>query len=616
MLSYWSFIFEAAATWQVLIVGNADIRASFLVVSKKCGISAIPNAPNDRLECPRREPSSLWKWRAKNCFPRLGPFANGIGMSNAFSKSKRQATPPLPQTTVLSVPPQSTAVVVHSLANVQQDWPNDDVELVQFGTKGGTGNHWCLKDAFEGVQIFGGTGSGKTSGSGKTLAKAFIAANLGGLVLTAKRDEAEMWIDYLTKAGRIDDLVIFPRFRDGKPEKLQFNFLRYAFEREKGGAGRTENLVNLFCSVLEVGEKKGGGGGGGNDAYWQRTLKQLLRNAIDLSILALNTVNLEVLHGIVYSAPATAAIASLTDPVERKNASDCLALIDIAAANQALTPAQQHDLKLTRDFWEKEFPNLAIETRSVIVSTFTSMADCFLRGTLYDLFCTELNIYPEECWEQGKIILLDLPVKEYYELGQFGQVIFKYLWQRSVERRVPISMKREEAQQKVRPVFLWADEAQFFANSYDAQFQSTARSSRACTVYLTQNLPSYHSVFGGANAKADADMFLGNLVTKIFHANGDSTTNAWAADTIGKERQFLLQAGSGPSMMPGKPSNGQTSSISETISYAVEPQVFTMLQRGGPPIFHVDGIIFQSGRTWINAGEQKNYVVHSFDQTI
>ena len=533
---------------------------------------------------------------------------------NPFSKSNRQivAVPTSPAAS----PSASTAVVPFSPAPpplVHQDWPDDSSELFSFGTQG-TGNHWCLKDAFEGVQVFGGTGSGKTSGSGRMLCKTFIANNLGGLVLTAKRDEAEMWTNYINDAGRGADLVVFPRWRDGKPEKLHFNFLKYAYEREKGGAGRTENLVNLFCSVLEVGEKKGGGGGGGNDAYWQRTLKQLLRNAIDLSIFSLGEVNLEALHGIIYNAPATLEIGALTDKAERAKASTCLELIDMADANPALTSEQRHDFKLTRDFWEKEFPGLAVETRSVIVSTFTSMADCFLRGTLYDLFCTELNIFPEECWEQGKIIILDLPVKEYYELGQFGQVIFKYLWQRAVERRLPIKMEREDAQRQIRPVFLWADEAQFFANSYDAQFQSTARSSRACTVYLTQNLPSYHSVFGGANAKADADMFLGNLVTKIFHANGDATTNTWAADTIGKERQFFRQAGQTQGTGPN--ASGQSSSASESVSYAVEPQFFTMLQRGGPPGFHVDGIIFQSGRTWIQAGQQKNYVIHSFNQNI
>jgi hypothetical protein len=139
------------------------------------------------------------------------------------------------------------------------------------------------------------------------------------------------------------------------------------------------------------------------------------------------------------------------------------------------------------------------ETRSVIVSTFTSMADCFLRGMLRKLFCTTQDFKPEDTFD-GRIIILNLPVKEHNELGQFSQVLFKYIWQRAVERRIPPLITPQQAEQTIRPVFLWADESQFFANSYDALFQSTARSSRACTVYLPQNLPSYFAAFGGANS--------------------------------------------------------------------------------------------------------------------
>ena len=130
------------------------------------------------------------------------------------------------------------------------------------------------------------------------------------------------------------------------------------------------------------------------------------------------------------------------------------------------------------------------------------------------------------------------------ETGQnYAECVFKYVWQRAVERRIPPGISRAEAQATVRPLFIFADESHFFANSYDALFQSTARSSRTSTVYLTQNLPSYLSVFGGANGKSEAEAFLGNLQTKIFHAQGDASTNSWAAESIGKTRQVQLSGG-------------------------------------------------------------------------
>jgi len=492
-----------------------------------------------------------------------------------------------------------------------KDWPDNDEELLSFGSRPLAENYWSLGDAFEGLQIFGGTGSGKTSASGQAVATAFLEANLGGLVLTAKPDEVLLWQNYAKATGREADLMIVD---EASPHR--FNFLRYELTRPGAGAGHTENLVNLFCAVLESSEKRQGQSGG-SDAYWQRTLKQLLRSAIDLAVLAADDVDLPGLYRIITSAPRS--IAESLDENWRK-ASVCHALLE-HSESAAKTKGREFDWQLTRDYWMMEFPGLAPETRSVIVSTFTSMADCFLRGMLRKLFCTDLNFSPEDSFN-GKIIVLNLPVKEYNELGQFSQVLFKFVWQRAVERRIPKGISREVAEQTIRPVFLWADESHFFANSYDAMFQSTARSSRACTVYLTQNLPSYHATFGGHNSRSEVDAFLGNLQTKIFHANGDSTTNNWAAETIGRTRQMQLYGGlsEGSGMRSNTASLNQNAGGSMVFEYLVQPQEFTTLRTGGRSSNHeVDCIIFQGGRRWLLQNGKKpsaqNYIRHSFSQS-
>lgn len=497
--------------------------------------------------------------------------------------------------------------------NPAKDWPDNDEELLDFSPDPKSKqreNFWHLKDAFEGVQIFGGTGSGKSSGSGQAIARAFLEGNLGGLVLTAKTDEVLAWKEYARQTGRENDLLIVEQGATPR-----FNFLRYELRRSGAGAGHTENLVNLFCSILEASERRHGQSGG-NDSYWQRTLKQLLRNAIDLAILAADDVDLPSLYRIITSAPRSAAEAGDTN---WQSESVCFTLLELSK-ERATEKGRAQDYELTRDYWLKEFPGLAVETRSVIVSTFTSMADCFLRGLLRELFCTDLNFQPEDTFN-GRIIILNLPVKEYNELGQFAQVLFKFVWQRAVERRIPPGITRSQAEQSIRPVFLWADESQFFANSYDALFQSTARSSRACTVYLTQNLPSYLATFSGANSRAEAEAFLGNLQTKIFHANGDPTTNNWAADSIGRTRQVQYYGG----MSEGTPARGgaggmnQSAGGSQVFEYLIQPQEFTMLRTGGEECdLKVDAIIFQGGRRWVIAGKAgkttQNFIRFIFSQ--
>src|SRR5215217_1735587 len=109
-----------------------------------------------------------------------------------------------------------------------RDWPDDDEALLEFG--GGRTkqpeNYWCLNDAFQGVQVLGGTGSGKSSGSGQAIARAFLEANLGGLVLTAKTDEVFAWQKYAKDTGRAADLLIVD-----EQAKWRFNFLRYELKR-------------------------------------------------------------------------------------------------------------------------------------------------------------------------------------------------------------------------------------------------------------------------------------------------------------------------------------------------------------------------------------------------
>ena len=512
--------------------------------------------------------------------------------------------------------PLFSPVKTASPASVEKDWPDNDEALLELGSVADKTrrpeNFWCLNDAFQGVQVFGGTGSGKSTGSGQAIARAFLEANLGGLVLTAKNDELAAWQSYAEATGRETDLLIVD-----ESAKWRFNFLSYELKREGAGAGHTENLVNLFASVLEASERKHGGGGG-NDSYWQRTLKQLLRNAIDLAVIAADDLDLPSLYRIVNSAPRTTAEA---EDAKWQQSSVCFGLIEVAK-ERAKAINRIADLELTADYWLKEFPGLAVETRSVIVSTFTSMADCFLRGMMRNLFCTDTNFRPEDTFA-GKIIVLNLPVKEYNELGLFAQVLFKFVWQRAVERRIPPGISRQDAEATIRPVFLWADESQFFVNSYDALFQSTARSSRACTVYLTQNLPSYFSAFGGSNARSDAETFVANLQTKVFHANGDPTTNLWAADSIGRTRQVQYYGGTSESASRGFGQGGSNQSAggSQVVEYLVQPQEFTLLRTGGEECqMQVDSILFQGGRRWTVPSREggtrtQNHLRHAFTQT-
>src|SRR5450432_1454255 len=108
------------------------------------------------------------------------------------------------------MPNESLSKVPPTQPNQVKDWPDNNVALLDFSGSGQAPrpeNFWSLNDAFQGTQVFGGTGSGKSSGSGQALARAFLKANLGGLVLTAKTDEAAQWEEYAKDANRTNDII-------------------------------------------------------------------------------------------------------------------------------------------------------------------------------------------------------------------------------------------------------------------------------------------------------------------------------------------------------------------------------------------------------------------------
>ncbi len=467
-----------------------------------------------------------------------------------------------------------------------------DQPLLTFGK-----DAWTARDAFEGTQVFGATGSGKTSGSGQALALAFLRAGFGGLVLTAKPDEVATWTDYLRRTNREHDRVLFD------PEGgLQFNILDYEYNRpdetSQQGRGLTLNLVSLFITTLTTGESSSSA-----DPYWNDALRELLTHAIDLAALGCGTVELPDLARIVRSAPQSVSeIQSRT----WQRTSRCFELLQAAAGRAAdlkqKQPGRWNDLEETVAYWLSDFPNLAERTRSVVVSSFSSKASGLLRDPLRRMLCegTSKELLPAAS-HRGKVVILNLPVKDYGEVGRFAQVLYKTVWQRSTERR--------SLGEQSRPVFLWADESQHFITAEDMRFQQTARSKQAATVYLTQNLPNYYAALGSRNGNAATEALLGNLQTKVFHANGDPTTNEWASRVFGSERQLRTSNTQGVAEM-----QKSTSTATESL---VNSAAFTTLRRGGratpsSTAPEAEAIVFAGGRKW--AGTSKTHLRVLFDQ--
>jgi hypothetical protein len=460
------------------------------------------------------------------------------------------------------------------------------------------GNVLTRRHLLESVAIFGGTGSGKTSGSGKTIAETLLRDGWGGCVACVKSDEPDFWIDLAAKNGRLNDVVIFDQTQG-------FNFLNYTLSRQGAGGigGCVQSLVKLIDAL---GSKPQSYGGDGNP-FFDKAMKQLLSNVVVALYSACGFVSIPHIIRFIETLPVN---AGQNQPGTQAHA-DFLAASFMAQTMRRMfeNPAKPlSQIERDRvalffsDFWAVRIPE---ETRGNIAITVAATLDRFQQGRLREMFCGQTTIVPEMCMT-GAIIILAMPILLWHEDGIAAQRLFKREWQNAMLMRNAL-----DGRFRRRPCFFWADESQYLVDEDDTLFTSTSRSHRAAMLYLTQSISALYARMGGEKSVSAVNALMGNFRTKIFHSNTDVATNEWAANLIGKEMQWrknesftqgnTANAGQGASHSgkendPRRPpgfqishnggfgkSEGFSEGYSEQLDYIVQPSAFSYkLRTGGP----------------------------------
>jgi type IV secretory pathway TraG/TraD family ATPase VirD4 len=220
---------------------------------------------------------------------------------------------------------------------------------------------------------------------------------------------------------------------------------------------------------------------------------------------------------------------------------------------------------------------MADRTQSSILSLTSGILEPFVSSPMLSgLFAGGTTIDLDDML-RGKIVLLNLPIQQYEYAGKLAQILFKHLLEKKIEGR--------DLTRIPNPVCLFIDEYQYFTSPYDFLFLSTARSSRAGCILMTQNISNLYAQIGGsgrvAEEKVNALLALTNH--KFFLAQNNSQTNEFASKILGMG-----------------------------IHYQVMPHEFTMLKRGGA--YHqgiVEAIATATGKKFSNG---KNYLRLQFQQ--
>lgn len=477
--------------------------------------------------------------------------------------------------------------------------------LLQFGAD----DHLYIADAMEGICIMGGVGSGKTSGSGNAISRAYLRQGFGGLVLCAKSSEADRFAKLCEKEGRGQDVIRFDA-----SGKHRLNIMDYTVAT-LAGDGFDQNLSRALIAASEAARVVKNGGTGGDNPFFRDASEELLLHALPLLKVTQPRLQLRDLLRLIDTAPRSPEEARSPEWQKQSFCAQvllaCGALAD-QGDKEAERIAEEH-----ADYFLERFSAMGDRTRSSIVATLTSTLNGLLSGKVHELFCTTTTITPEMT-QEGMIIILDMSIHQFGAVGAIMQSVFKSLWMQSMQRR---KIKRD----KMRPCFLWADECQYFLSDQDAEFLSTSREYGACCVYLTQDLSTFFSAIGGDNAENKGKQLVAKFQTRIFHANTDHVTNQFATEIIGKVKKKRVSRGTNSGANTSKSdeagvhsgagkNQGWSQNIETYDDYDIHPEFFgNELRTGGKRNrLKVDAIIIRSARKFSASG--RNRLKATFNQ--
>ena len=386
-------------------------------------------------------------------------------------------------------------------------------------------NSLTLSDILNNKICFGGSGTGKTSGVAAWFLNDLLAHDLriGGLFLTVKADERIRLERIIKAAGREEDMIII-----NKNNPYKVNAIEYELERTGRKNIDYPKLVDKFIRIFLLGERyeSDGESSGEQDRFWSKSLKRLIIRLMMLLVLAEETVSVENMRKILihcFSADDVEnyheiwkAINS-DDRTESENAQNkyldwCeqnyfLGCFQHAISREHLDDKEKEVLGFVDDYFFKQWPNLSEKTKSIIEESAHGYFEYFLSGILKSHFSSTMSpeVRPELCYQEGKLIIVEVPLKEYEISSIYATGLMKLIFQSCMERRVI------EHEENPRPCILFCDEYHNFCTDNDEKFASSCRSVRCGMFVITQSVDGLQVSFGKNNAQAKTKSFFDKL---------------------------------------------------------------------------------------------------------
>ena len=238
----------------------------------------------------------------------------------------------------------------------------------------------------------------------------------GMLFLTAKADDYETISRLARECGREGDLIRFH-----PEERWRFDFLNHEINTPGGIASASQLMHDLVDFSTRSSSMNS------HEPFWPIAAARKLKMAMIAIFKAVGRCSVSDVYDFCTSmASSPEQLGS-----EAFRESVCFQCLALALEKAKLTGEEDHDLNLVGSYVFEEWPRLSDRTGGCIDAYVMNLLEKFMQGHVKKLIADgETNVTPKAIVNDGKLVVVDMPVLKFREPGQFIQMVWKLQTQR------------------------------------------------------------------------------------------------------------------------------------------------------------------------------------------
>ena len=319
---------------------------------------------------------------------------------------------------------------------------------------------------------------------------------IGMLILDVKGNYYLQVKKYAEKYNLKNDLIII-----SLKSNVFYNPLHKPHLKPQILANRIKTILTLFSE-------------NNTESYWLDKVEQIFTEAIKICrIYNNNYVTFLELHKLI---------------TDEKYFNKKINIIKNIFLSNKLNKNQIYELNTSLDFFQKEFFNLDLRTKGILLSEITRITNTFVSD--YDVVKTfsspreKLTFTGfDEVIKKGKIVVLNMNISEYNLLSK---IIAAYL---KLDFQTEVLNNLSKNKQKISAFI--CDEYDKYCTKNDADFFSVSREAKCINIISTQ---SYSSIKNTLKDDSSVKVILQNLINKIWFRTDDIFTIEEAQKQLGK----------------------------------------------------------------------------------